>query len=263
MAIYIVDAIKSQDPPGRFLEIEPTMGSWVEVDDEKAIEKTCQTFRKNYTSSCKKQSIPTRLRDISACNYFNHANDVSVKDKPFNRNALVSIDLANKLKRQNTQPTIRATKETEEQQAIDLSSYNNFIFSNLQKYYREKHQSSAVDDMINQSLCRFHDMALNENEMSHPQHMELEVTKCNIRNDTSYDDDKCMSIMKYSNENAISDAENRFFFIQPDRDAIFREKVESTVCINGGNVCSIQEDDELDDIFMAIMDPSHDCTVNV
>ena len=41
----IVEAIQSQDQPGRFLDKDPTSGLWFEIPDSKAVEKTSQALR--------------------------------------------------------------------------------------------------------------------------------------------------------------------------------------------------------------------------
>jgi len=41
----IVDAIRSLNPPGRFLDKHPETGLWYDIGDRKAIEKTSQTLR--------------------------------------------------------------------------------------------------------------------------------------------------------------------------------------------------------------------------
>ena len=46
VAQSIINTIKSKDPPGRFLEYQPNSDSWTEIDDKRALEKTCQRLRK-------------------------------------------------------------------------------------------------------------------------------------------------------------------------------------------------------------------------
>jgi hypothetical protein len=41
----IVDAVRSLDPPGRFLEKEVSSGVWFDIGDKKAVEKTSQALR--------------------------------------------------------------------------------------------------------------------------------------------------------------------------------------------------------------------------
>lgn len=41
----IVAAIRAQDPPGRFLELDPSTGLWNDIGDKKATEKTSQALR--------------------------------------------------------------------------------------------------------------------------------------------------------------------------------------------------------------------------
>lgn len=45
IAQFVVDSIKTKDPPGRFLELNSRSGSWDLVDYERAIEKACQALR--------------------------------------------------------------------------------------------------------------------------------------------------------------------------------------------------------------------------
>jgi len=45
ISIAIVSAIRSQDPPGRFLEKNMASGRWYDIGDKKAIEKTSQALR--------------------------------------------------------------------------------------------------------------------------------------------------------------------------------------------------------------------------
>ena len=63
LAMCVVNAIKSQNPPGRFLEFEPKIGSWIEVDEARTIEKTYQTFRKKcYNDCCTFNSIDSNKK---------------------------------------------------------------------------------------------------------------------------------------------------------------------------------------------------------
>lgn len=41
----IVEAIRSLDPPGRFLDKDPQTGLWYDVGHKKAVEKTSQALR--------------------------------------------------------------------------------------------------------------------------------------------------------------------------------------------------------------------------
>jgi hypothetical protein len=41
----VVDAVRSLNPPGRFLEKDPASGKWFDIGDRKAIEKTSQALR--------------------------------------------------------------------------------------------------------------------------------------------------------------------------------------------------------------------------
>ena len=250
MALSIINAIKAQDPPGRFLEID-SIGTWIEVEDEKAIEKTCQTFRKNYDNN-KKVPISPKPKDAASFNFFNHVSSISVKEKPNNANLFASVDLANKFKeRQNIHSTV-----ARKQQQIDLSSYDKFILSNLQKYYSNKQQSLSIDSKVHQSLCRFHEMPSNRNTLSHPLYMESEVVECNNENMT-------MSIMNPSHGNTI----NNIGFLTASSstqsgNAMFREEIEASTCVTESNIC-VQEDDELDDIFMAIMDQNDERAISI
>ena len=53
IAECIVHYIRSQDPPGRFLELDPSLGCWFVIDDEKALDKTRQTLRDVRSNTCK------------------------------------------------------------------------------------------------------------------------------------------------------------------------------------------------------------------
>jgi hypothetical protein len=41
----IVDAVRSLDPPGRFLDKDPDTGLWFDIGHKKAVEKTSQALR--------------------------------------------------------------------------------------------------------------------------------------------------------------------------------------------------------------------------
>jgi hypothetical protein len=41
----IVDAVRSLDPPGRFLDKDPDSGLWFDIGHKKAVEKTSQALR--------------------------------------------------------------------------------------------------------------------------------------------------------------------------------------------------------------------------
>ena len=51
----IVNAIQTQDPPGRFLEFNAKSGCWNLVTDKRAIEKTSQTLREGHDNKLSPQ----------------------------------------------------------------------------------------------------------------------------------------------------------------------------------------------------------------
>lgn len=64
----IVAEIQSLDPPGRFIEYDVSSATWVEVDDKRAWEKSCQALRerKPPKSSCKRdksKKLDTTAKD--------------------------------------------------------------------------------------------------------------------------------------------------------------------------------------------------------
>lgn len=52
----IVEAVRSLDPPGRFLEKHPTSGLWSDIGHKKAVEKTSQALRDGAASLRKQLS---------------------------------------------------------------------------------------------------------------------------------------------------------------------------------------------------------------
>jgi hypothetical protein len=52
----IVEAVRSLDPPGRFLEKDPNIGLWSDIGHKKAVEKTSQALRDGAASLRKQLS---------------------------------------------------------------------------------------------------------------------------------------------------------------------------------------------------------------
>jgi len=57
----IVNAIRGQNPPGRFLSFNSQSGTWYDVGDKKAIEKTSQALREGLTKIREKVLCNERL----------------------------------------------------------------------------------------------------------------------------------------------------------------------------------------------------------
>ena len=55
-----MNTIRSQNPSGRFLEFDPSSGAWIEVNLNKALEKTCQAPRKTNRHKCNMSSIASK-----------------------------------------------------------------------------------------------------------------------------------------------------------------------------------------------------------
>lgn len=53
----IVKQVRAMNPPGRFLERDPETGSYFDVGDKKAIEKTSQALRDGSTSAKKDVTV--------------------------------------------------------------------------------------------------------------------------------------------------------------------------------------------------------------
>jgi hypothetical protein len=54
----IVEAVRSLDPPGRFLEKNPESGLWNDIGDRKAIEKVSESTLKAYTATTTHSCTP-------------------------------------------------------------------------------------------------------------------------------------------------------------------------------------------------------------
>jgi len=57
----IVDAVRSLDPPGRFLEKDVSSGIWFDIGDKKAVEKTSQALRDG--AACLRKQLSEDLTD--------------------------------------------------------------------------------------------------------------------------------------------------------------------------------------------------------
>lgn len=69
----IVEAVRTLDPPGRFLDKDPVTGRWSEVGHKKAVEKTSQALRDG-AASLRKQ-LSADLGDPDFLNAVFHADD--------------------------------------------------------------------------------------------------------------------------------------------------------------------------------------------
>lgn len=77
----IVDAVRSLDPPGRFLEKDPVTGLWNDIGQSKAIEKTSQCLRDGAASLRKQLSADLGDPDfLNAVFGDNEEKDTPMKD---------------------------------------------------------------------------------------------------------------------------------------------------------------------------------------
>jgi len=179
----IVNAIKSQNPPGRFLELEPHLGSWTEVDDTRAIEKTCQTFRKkgnNNNNNFASIKSNKKMNDQWQSDCFDDSSNIRTI-KNFASPAS-SIEFSKKL---NSNQSINEHKASfsvnnENKHMSALSMHNEFIFEELRKYYSCVQESSSLDDAIHQCLVGLHEYPLHSNETLLHKMEETEVTECMV-----------------------------------------------------------------------------------
>ena len=176
----IVKAIKRQDPPGRFLELDSNSGCWCLVSDEKAITKTSQTLRE-----CQCDVVTTVSTNIKTRNpSFNTA---------FNCNINNDSVLADSLKQQSQFSQIKyplATLPNNKQKLsleskssfMNLCSYNKNLLIDLQKSYSSKYESTCYEQN-EMKPCINH--SIRPNSIS--DNMQLE--------DDDIDDDILMAIM--------------------------------------------------------------------
>ena len=220
-----MNAIRSQSPPGRFLELdtsEGTVGSWIEVDNERAIEKTCQTLRKKHNSNGKIISssvLKIKFQDKSQSKYLFNKSDFSMDNSSLSSTTLSSIEckfnpncqlFGEKTKENIKTKELQTTMKKEQNPKFDLSVHNDVIVANLQKYYREEHIWSPLDNYISQSLHEFNkipsnydmkilnceDIILESNEPIHKK-------RCIVQEDNEFDDDILRMIMDLEHDNTI------------------------------------------------------------
>ena len=73
----IVEAVRSLDPPGRFLEKDPETGLWSDIGDKKAIEKVSSFFpliasalSESGYQDCNTNTYPHKSRSFALCSDF-------------------------------------------------------------------------------------------------------------------------------------------------------------------------------------------------
>ena len=155
----IVNAIRSQDPSGQFLELDCKSGSWLAVDDERAIEKTCQTLRKNNTTPSYEKSAITYKKKL------NERSLSMIVPKQFDKLNILnkgpmapsmipsmrsSITLPISYKStENAGPKCLVTSSGLQSNAMgSISSFNDIILANLKQYYSsQEHRTSIVSNM--------------------------------------------------------------------------------------------------------------------
>ena len=141
MSERIVNAIQTQDPPGRFLEFNATSGSWNLVTNKRAIEKTSQTLREGHDNILQLQNrqipvnnITGQVKDVrsssqSTTTYLrNNMNHISAIKKPNNQFA---VPPSMKYPLNNKQSISSESRSS----FLCLASYNKLILANLQKDY--------------------------------------------------------------------------------------------------------------------------------
>lgn len=153
-------AIKSQDPPGRFLVLDPSLDCWIVADDKKAIDKTCQTLRDM-------RSITYKFPPVVSTKILN----VSIMAKPKNLSAFPTINypsysttkLSNNKQTENPERThLVSSAKREKKKNIDFTVYDDLIRSNLKSFYCKRKCSSSVNN-TNQYQCKVDNLPSNEN----------------------------------------------------------------------------------------------------
>jgi len=141
----IVRAIRSQDPPGRFIELDSNSGSWTVVANKRAIEKTSQTLRDGHSgdgyNTAPIENSNKNPKDVSHSSYLHNMSEISMltsSDKPKAFAQVKSVIHPTK------QPPIDAKKDNvennigESRSSLNFSSYNELILTNLQQDYSKK-----------------------------------------------------------------------------------------------------------------------------
>ena len=143
-----MNAIRSQNPPGRFLDLEPHLGSWIEVDDRRAVEKTCQTFRKkNNYNRCEITSISSTpiFHYVSTSSCINLMSNIGKVDSPMKPRAFSSNGFTNNLccQQPSIEHSVSVGKESKEN--VDYSMHDDYIFRQLEIYYHSEQGLSSID----------------------------------------------------------------------------------------------------------------------
>ena len=130
VAKCVVDSIKSQDPPGRFLELDSQSGCWIIADEDSAIDKACQALRDKKSNEISSAEKNIKRENVSSCLEIpSHGTHVSKK------------------KRKIAEQSIVETCTDKERLSVHGASYDDIILSTLQKYYciMPKPSISAMD----------------------------------------------------------------------------------------------------------------------
>jgi len=113
----IVDAVRSLDPPGRFLEKNPISGLWSDIGHKKAVEKTSQALRDGAASLRKQLSA-----DLGDPDFLNAVFDMDISvdnDKESNSRGQVK---SNESKKGNAGDKIRTKgKENDKARVFKVS----------------------------------------------------------------------------------------------------------------------------------------------
>lgn len=148
----IVNAISSQNPPGRFLEFDSHLSDWKIICNKRAIEKTSQALREGNTTSYSKPSsvhaktlempknkkkqcnkkilaVPnTKLEALSKLKVPAHSYCRKKKDSEPNKTTFIPASTPINVENNNS--------------SVNLPLYNNIILANLQKDYSNGQKTS-------------------------------------------------------------------------------------------------------------------------
>ena len=163
-ATDFVNAVKSQDPPGRFLELDSKSGCWNLVSDERARDKKCQSLRDGRSGfDYEYPSMHSKKRSKrSRCSYLAKMIEVSIVGSPKTSEIIPSLKNTNvasnlyegQVSKQAdsvvSMPSMTSSRRKSRQE-LNFADYDGVLLANLQTFCAKERNCPSVID--NNSPC--------------------------------------------------------------------------------------------------------------
>ena len=235
MSKSLADEIRSQNPPGRFLEYNPTLKLWTVIGDRRATEKVSQALRERKNGATTNNASTSFNETHSANSYQSSKND---------SHDMTSAHICSETEIDNSNKSVDIDSSTSKME-VDTSGKSADNNSSQMDIINSKKNKMHAGSSLNQSPFIFHESALNREQQAlqtpSPNEESTKASEINrlilntLRKDYYFYPDK-KKIKLVPSQSTIGDDEINFLIYQTFAQDHDNAKVNGSKAINNMDV---------------------------